>query len=60
MNRTGVDGGGRDGLGPAGREYRPAPHVEGLLADLRDAAHDHVVDEGGVEVVAARDGLEGL
>ena len=29
-----------------------AADVERLLADLHDAAHDHVVDERGIEVVA--------
>src|SRR5438105_305404 len=34
--------------------------VEGLLADLHDAAHDHVLDESGIEVVAGDEGLERL
>jgi hypothetical protein len=39
-------------VGPAGGEHGVAADVDGLLADLHDAAHDHVVDEAGVEVVA--------
>ncbi len=34
--------------------------VERLLTDLGDAAHDDVVDQSGVEVVATRDGLQCL
>ncbi len=37
-----------------------AAHVHGLLAHLHDAAHDHVVDERRVEVVARHQGLERL
>ena len=55
-----VDGRGRHRLGPAGREHRAASDVEGLLADLGDAAHDDVVDQRGVEVVATGDRLQGL
>ena len=39
-------------LGEAGRERGVAGDVDALLADLHDAAHDHVLDERGVEVVA--------
>ena len=47
-----IDGGGGDRLGPTGGEHCVAADVERLLTDLHHAAHDHVVDEGGVEVVA--------
>ena len=47
-----VDGGGGHRLGPAGGEHGVAADVEALVADLHDAAHDHVLDQGGVEVVA--------
>ena len=40
--------------GQPGREHRAATDVERLFADLGDAAHDHVVDQRGVEVVATR------
>jgi hypothetical protein len=55
-----VDGGGGHRLGPAGGEHGVAADVEALGADLHDAAHDHVVDQGGVEVVALGEGLEHL
>ena len=55
-----IDGGGRDRLGEAGAEHGVAPDVDGLGADLHDAAHDHVVDQGGVEVVALDQRLERL
>ena len=47
-----VDGGRRDRLGPTGGEHGVAADVERLLTDLHDAAHDDVVDDRGVEVVA--------
>ena len=47
-----VDGGGGHRLGEAGGEHGVAADVEALVADLHDAAHDHVVDERGIEVVA--------
>ena len=55
-----VDRRRRHRLGPPGREHRVASDVERLLADLGDAAHDDVVDQRGVEVVAAGDGAERL
>ena len=55
-----VDGGGRHRLGEPGGQDGAAADVERLLADLHDAAHDHVVDQGGVEVVALDEGLQGL
>src|SRR5690606_16784472 len=55
-----VDGGGRDGLGEAGGEHGVAAHVQALVPDLHDAAHDHVVDQSRVEVVALHEGLEHL
>ena len=47
-------------LGPAGGEDGVAADVDALLADLHDAAHDHVVDESGIEVVALDERLEHL
>ena len=55
-----VDGGGGHRLGQAGGEHGVAADVQALVADLHDAAHDHVVDEGGVEVVALDERLEHL
>ncbi len=55
-----VDGGGRHRLGEPGGEHGVAAHVEGLLTDLHDAAHDHVVDHSRVEVAAFDQRLEGL
>ncbi len=55
-----VDGGRRDRLGPAGGQHRVAPDVERLRPDLHHAAHDDVVDERGVEIVALGERLEGL
>lgn len=48
-----VDGGGGHRLREAGGEYRGAADVERLLTALGDAAADNIVDQGGVEVVAA-------
>ncbi len=47
-----VDGGRGHRIGEAGGEQRGARDVEGLLADLGDAAADHVVDLRGVDAVA--------
>ena len=47
-----------DRLGEAGRERRVATDVDGLVADLHDAAHDHVLDERRVEAVAVDERLE--
>ena len=55
-----VDGGGGHLFGEPGGEHGVAPDVHALGADLHDAAHDHVLDEGGVEVVALDEGLQGL
>ena len=55
-----VDGGGRDGFGVAGGQDGVASDVEGLLTHLHHAAHDHVVDQGRVEVVALHQGLQRL
>src|SRR5439155_15242777 len=55
-----VDGGAHHRLGEAGGQGGVAPDVERLLADLHHAAHDHVLHEGGIEVVAADEGPEGL
>ena len=41
---------GTDSGQPARQHGHPG-HVEALLADLLDAAPDHVVDHGGVEAV---------
>ena len=53
-------GGADDRLGEAGGQGGVAAHVEALLADLHDAAHDHVLDEGGIEVGAGDERPEGL
>src|SRR5205823_5167878 len=55
-----VDGGADHRLGKAGGEGGVAAHVEALLADLHDAAHDHVFDQCRVEVVAGDQRPEGL
>ena len=55
-----VDGGGGHRLGEAGGEDGVAADVEALVADLHHAAHDDVVDEGGIEVVALGELLEHL
>ena len=55
-----VDRGGGHRLGPAGGEHGVAADVERLLGDLHDAAHDHVVDQCRVELVALGHRLEGL
>ena len=55
-----VNRGAGHGLGPARCQDGVAADVEGLLGDLHDAAHDHVVDLGRVELVALRHRLEGL
>ena len=54
-----VDGGGRHRLGPAGAEHGVAADVQALGAHLHDATHDHVVDQGRVEVVALDAGRRG-
>jgi hypothetical protein len=46
--------------GQPGGEHGVAADVQALVADLHDAAHDHVVDERGVEVVALDERLEDL
>ena len=55
-----VDGGPADGLGPAGDHRRHPPDVPALLADLRHAAHLHVLDLGRVEVVAGDEAVQHL
>jgi hypothetical protein len=55
-----VDRGGRDRLGEPGGEDGVAADVQALVADLADAAHDHVVDQGGVEPVALHELLQHL
>src|SRR5690606_31286195 len=55
-----VHGGGRHGLGEAGGEDGVAADVEALVADLHDTAHDHVLDEGRIEVVALDERLQDL
>jgi len=44
---------------PAG-QHSIAADVQCLVADLHDAAHHHVVDDRGIEVVPLRKGLQGL
>ena len=39
-------------VGEARGERGVAPDVQGLVAHLHDAAHDHVVDQRGIEIVA--------
>ena len=51
-----VERGAGHRLGPAGGEHRVAADVPRLLADLRDAAPDHVVDVSRVEAATARPG----
>ena len=46
--------------GQPGGQHGVAADVERLLGDLHDAAHDHVVDQGRVELVALGQGLERL
>ena len=46
--------------GKPGGEHGVAADVRGLLADLHDAAHDHVVDQRGVELVALDERLQRL
>ena len=55
-----VDRRRRDGLGEAGREHGVAADVHGLITDLHDTAHDHVVDECRVEVVAGDERFQHL
>ena len=53
-----VDRRARHRLRPAGGEHRVAADVERLLADLADAAPEHVVDHGRVEPGALDQGVE--
>ena len=55
-----VDGGPGTDVGEAGGQRGVAGDVHGLLADGHGAAHDHVLDQGGVEVVALDQGPQGL
>jgi hypothetical protein len=55
-----VDRGGRHRFREAGGEHGVAADVQALGPDLRDAAHDHVLDQGGVEVVALDEGRQHL
>ena len=55
-----VDGGCTDGLGPARDEDGAPPDVQRLLADLRDAAHLHVLDLARIEVDAADESVQNL
>ena len=55
-----VDGGARHRLGEARSQGRVAGDVETLGPGLHDAAHDHVLDQRGVEVVALDESLQGL
>ena len=47
-----IDRGARHRLRPTGSKHRISCNVEALLTHLHDAAHHHVVDERGVDVVA--------
>jgi len=51
---------GADRLREPGREHGVAAYVQALGPDLHDAAHDDVLDQGGVEVVALHQGLQRL
>src|SRR4051794_26782125 len=53
-----VDRRARDRLRPAGRQDRSAGDVEGLLADLHDAAPDDVVDQCRVDTGPLDDRLQ--
>ncbi|MCY1208633.1 hypothetical protein D9M72_202660 [compost metagenome] len=55
-----VDRGGGHRLGQARGQHRVARHVGGLLAGLADAAHDDVLDQGGVGVGALHERVEHL
>src|SRR5438552_1722700 len=44
-----IDGRAADALREAGGERRVAADVQTLLADFADAAHDHVLDQGGID-----------
>jgi hypothetical protein len=44
-----IDRAGADRLGPAGDERGDPSDVQGLLSDLRHAAHLHVLDLGGID-----------
>src|SRR5437660_1725823 len=47
-------------LRQAGRQPGVPGDVEGLRADLRDAAHDHVVYRGGIDADAIHQGPQGM
>ena len=49
-----------NGLRPAGCEHCVAGDVDRLLPDLHHAAHHHVVDETGIDVVAIDEGFQRL
>ena len=53
-----VDRGADRRLGETGGERGVAADVEALVADLHHAAHDHVFDEGGIDVVAVDERLQ--
>ena len=53
-----IDGGRRNRLGPPSREQGVTSNVEGLFPHLHNATGDDVVDQGRVEVVAVRNGLQ--
>ena len=53
-----VDGDAGYGLGQPSSQGRGAGDVAGLGADVVETAQDDVVDGGGVDVMAADDGLD--
>ena len=53
-----INGDARDVFGEAGSECGVATHVECLLSDLRHAAPEHVVDDGGVDTGTGDQTLE--
>src|SRR5918992_1086996 len=48
------------GLRPARDEHRLAPHVEGLLPDLRHAAHLDVLDLGRLDIESTDEPVQNL
>ena len=54
-----VDGRPGNGVGEPGGQGGVAADVHGLLAHGHGATHDDVLDQGGVEVVALHQGLQG-
>jgi hypothetical protein len=47
-------------VGEGGSENGVATDVHGLLADSHRAAHDHVLDEGGIQIITFHKGAQRL